>query len=407
MVSSARKWAAFIFALAPIFIETSLNADDTYIYLVTNKQNVGERNQVLGIANALKQKLSESGIQKEFDIKEKAALLEDISQTLAEESDNKGIIIAAELNTIDLIKDIKHQPNIVIVHSSHQITKKHEELTNQVDLIALPKHILTNKSIEKLSSPYTSVIQTVGVAHNLSPSVIKDEYTKYKDKIPPAEHYIGVILGGDAPNPEGKMLYYTEKEARKLATYIAKHTLATRSHLLVLNGPRTGKHDQKTHKILETSHRNGHSDPVTQAFVDELRKQGLKEESHFTLFDFQFEQPSYYKAVLGALLSTNGSLFVAGESTSMVSEAADTLPQGLVTAYIHSAMNQNHKRHCQEERKSGRIHILSFNKKEKSTITNADSKDSLLSTQSAAEVIAEKILELLRKKSETVLLHYQ
>ena len=118
----------------------------------------------------------------------------------------------------------------------------------------------------------TQIIPTIGVAHNLTPDLIQKEYEAHKQDLPKSNKYIGVILGGDAPTPEGKMLYYTQKEAQQLAAYLAGQVKWRKLHLLILNGPRTGKYNPQTHEMIKESHRNGNIDTVTTAFVAELKK---------------------------------------------------------------------------------------------------------------------------------------
>ena len=170
-----------------------------------------------------------------------------------------------------------------------------------------------------------------------------------------------------------------------------------KAHLLILNGPRTGKHNQMTGEPVATSHRDGRVDAVTTAFIEGLQKQGLNPGQDFTLFDFQFGKPSAYPGVLGALHATKSPIFVAGESTSMVSETADCLP-GLVTAYINGAMNENHRKHCASEQEAGRINILENNDGnwkllQEATVSN--SKDS----RPASRIIAESVKKRFEEKS--------
>ena len=132
------------------------------------------------------------------------------------------------------------------------------------------------------------------------------------------------------------------------------------------------------------------------AFVEELKNQGLTSGQDFTLLDFQFGQPSAYPVVLGALCATKSPIFVAGESTSMVSETADCLSPGFVTAYTNGAMNENHHKHCASEQAAGRVNILQ-NHAGKWTLLKAavvDPQD----RRPASQMIAQEISERLKKK---------
>jgi hypothetical protein len=369
----------------------------TFLYLLYDGGKVGEKNQVHGITQALKEYLPKDTVQKEFELKDKEAFLANIQENLfKEDSKNKGIILAAEVGGIDVLSQLKPQKNIVIAHSSHQFTKEHSNLKDAVDIVALPQYVVTGEVLKAIESPDTTLIQTAGVPHNLSPKAIEEAFENNKGIIPVAPKYLGVILGGDAETPERELRFYTAKEAEELASFIASQIKEKQSHLLILNGPRTGKHDQSTGKVIETSHRDGSLDAVTAAFKGSLLKEGLIEGKNFTIFDFQFGKTSVYPVVLGALLKTKSPIFVAGESTSMVSETADCLPKGLVTAFAHNAMNENHRKHCQSEKEAGRInilentdgnwHLLEANK-------TSDSKDSRPASQIIAEAIKKRFEE--------------
>jgi hypothetical protein len=186
----------------------------------------------------------------------------------------------------------------------------------------------------------------------------------------------------------------------QLADYLAPIVKEEKAHLLILNGPRTGKHDQETGNIIESSHRDGGVDAVTTAFVEALKRQGLTQGKDFTLLDFQFGKPSAYPVVLGALLATKSPIFVAGESTSMVSETADCLPKGLVTAYTNTAMNENHHKHCLSEKEAGRINILE-NTDGKWQLFKANEIGDSKASRPASQIIAEAIRERLAEKTSS------
>lgn len=373
-------------------------AGQTFLYLFYDGGKIGDKNQVHGIAHSLKEHLPENTLQKVFELKDKEAFLADAQKNVFRQgSENKGIIVAAGVGGVDIIRQIKPQKNIVIAHSSHQFTKNHANLKDIADIVALPQYVVTDEVHGAIESSYTTLIQTTGVSHNLSPADIEEAYQKSKDPLLLKNAYIGVILGGDAEMPEGGWRYYTAEEARELASYIAPKVKEQQSHLLILNGPRTGKHDQKTGKIIETSHRDGNLDAVTEAFKGSLLKERLIEGKDFTIFDFQFGKPSAYPVVLGALLKTKSLIFVAGESTTMVSETADCLPKGLVTAYTNNAMNENHRKHCVSEREVGRINILQKEDERWQLLEAKEASDPSVS-RPASQIIAEAIKKRFEEK---------
>jgi hypothetical protein len=371
--------------------------NQTLLYLFYDGKRAGEKNQVLGIANALKKDLPDDTVQKEFEPKDKETFLGDIRHNLTEAPHNKGIIIAAEADSIDVLTEIKRlnpHPNMVISHSSHQYTKNHAKLKDVANIVALPQYVVTDEILKEIESSHTKLIQTAGVPHNVSLNDIQEAYKNNLSLIPVAANYLGVILGGDAETPNHEWRYYTAAEAQKLADYLALQVKDRNAHLLILNGPRTGKHNPLTGEVIATSHRDGNGDAVTTAFVEALKNKGLIPAENFTLLDFQFGKPSAYSIVLGVLHATKSPIFVAGESTSMVSETADCLP-GLVTAFHNGAMNQNHINHCASEQKSGRINILKNNNGNWELLEAAAVNDPKMN-QPASHIIAGAIISAFK-----------
>lgn len=387
-------------ALALLFLPCqSAEANNKHLFILTKESNAGDHNQALGIATALKRQIAPEEIQQKiFDISKKEQLLNAV-QEAASAAGSRAIVIAAGTPSIEIMASLPRKDRVIMLHSSHQVSSTHKMLKGRVDYIALPQYTVDAETLEELGGPSTKIITTAGVAHNLTPESIKNEYTAHQKEFPDFSAYKGIILGGDAELPgvdekgKTKWLYYTPEEARKLARYLIRDANENRKHLLILNGPRSGKHDLQTGMERENNHRNGTLDPVTAAFIQELEEQGLKKSVDYSLFDFQYGSPSRYKAVLGALLVTGSPLLVAGESTSMVSESADCLPQGLVTAYYHSAMNVNHKKHCQMENKAGRINILSLEKDKAEFIPAAIAAGQETVSQPASDVIAAAVLK--------------
>ena len=204
-------------------------------------------------------------------------------------------------------------------------------------------------------------------------------------KLPKDTTYIGVVLSGDAPTPEGNQQLYTEANARELARYIAP--LVKDRHLLITNGPRTGKFDPATMAERKDVHRDGRGDPVTQAFVDELAKAKISP-NQYTLLDFQYGvNTNEMDQLLGAVRATKGEMFVAGESTSSISESVDVLPKDAVIVYNTTSMNPVHKAHVDSELNAGRIKRLVEGYGE--VVQNKDSPG--LAGRSAAEMIVDGI----------------
>lgn len=394
-----KTWAIFaaaIFLSGLGYYLLPSKESDTLLYLIYDSSRAGEKNQVLGVANALKRDLPTNTLQLEFDLKKKDEFLTDVRSNIKHGSNKKGIVIAAEVESINILRELGAQNNLVISHSSHQWTKDHARLKDVADVVALPRYVVSAEAKDSIESPHTMLVQMTGVPHNLSKDSIHEAYQYSKNSIPNSDKYVGVILGGDAETPDKQMKYYMSEEAIRLANYLVPIIKEKKAHLLILNGPRTGKHEPLSGKLIETSHRNGQLDAVTRAFIQTLKSEGLNQGQDFTLFDFQFGKASAYPAVLGALAATQSPLYVAGESTSMVSESADCLP-GLVIAYTNGAMNNNHVMHVLSELSAGRINVLEY-RGQQWRLQNAPSVDKKAS-QSAAQSVADAIQKRMREKS--------
>ncbi len=369
------------------------------IYIISDKNFVGDRNNLLGVANQTKEYFKKHHYM--VNIYEHASAdLSAVKHSIAI-SKNKSIILSCAYYGIDAIAylkaDQKVAHNAIAVHLSHQILNspnaKHEQMVQKngysgADLIVLPSHVLDEVSIKNLTSEYTKLLQTIGVAHNTYLSDLEIAYNRDKAMLPKAKKYLGVILAGDAPDSNGEMHYYTTEDAYKLAEHVSKLAIKEKYTVLVGNGPRTGKFDPNTGREANV-HKDGIVDPVTQRFVEILRDKQVD----FKLFDFQKGQPSRKELMFGAILKNPGSkILVPGESTSMISESIDLLPKGSIIIYQNSAMNESHNKHTKAEFDNGRASCMDLNMNVAHPIVTASV------TRSAAELSAEAIYQLVQER---------
>jgi mitochondrial fission protein ELM1 len=346
-----------------------------YTYAIVNKSFAGEKNQIAGICNQLKnicdkkndptprwlRIINKDFVTKEFDIENRSEFETQLKEDLkkSKSGQNNYWIITSGDYGIEFIEQHKKIPQLMFCHSSHQLTPQHQKLINKADIIALPIHTIEAEFEKEVGKSTTKLVKTIGVAHNLTQEKIEESYAQNKNSIIIQGPYLGIILGGDAPTPEGKMLYYTQEEAEKLAEYVAQKAVKENFRILILNGPRTGKHDPKTGIEDKSVHRNSNIDKVTQKFMQTLTSKGLKNNKDFQLFDFQFGSQSMYPTVLGAIAqSTENQIIVTGESTSMISEITSLLSPKQITIFTNEAMNKNHFAHIESEFGAGRANIL-------------------------------------------------
>lgn len=357
--------------------------------------HLGDDNNARGVAAALIQKKVADGIKvvsREVNINSVAAMG---SLASLEKNGDQYVIVGAGKQCLEPLARVKQGAggqNVRTAWSGHQYFPELEDVHASLDSIALPGHVIATDPKAKTIKHTTKrkFVETVGVPHNVTIDSLKPAATEWDDRIPGAKKYLLVILGGDAPTPEGEMKYYTAEEAAALGRYAAEKATREGLTILVTNGPRTGKHNPETGEVTQ-AHRGEDSplDPVSQAFMQAAP--GAQ------MFDFKFREQggviSAYKALLHRVAKTEGSqVLVAGESTSMVSECCDLCP-GRVTIFENAAMNDAHHAHVQSVYEKGLAPVLENNSGEMSLsqIDALSAASSASSAVTAAEMVADHI----------------
>ncbi len=292
-----------------------------------------------------------------MDVDTKKISSSEIQKKVKEDKETKKVIvIGAGEGGIDGIQQFPQNLNLMICLTSHMFLERYKdpELLKKVMFIALPTHD-TSFDHENMGR---KLIETIGVAHNRQVEDASSAYQKYQSELPEGKTYLGVVLGGDAPTPTKEINLFTKEDAEKVAAYVIKKAQESNASVLISNGPRTGKYTLEKMEI-KTAHRDGKLDSVTAHFKEILEtKLG---ETRVKVFDFQFDQkPPYnsFELILGAVKATKGELLVPGDSTSMISEAIDTMAPQRVVVYENSAINEVHHAHIASEFEAGRAAIL-------------------------------------------------
>lgn len=344
-------------------------SNTTSIKLVKKSANVGDCDQLNGVGQATLDY---------FAAKEQPATIHEIEIDNFTHSSvsNNSIIIAAGLEGIAALMQAQTEPgkrhlNVYLTHQWYPEiellikagTANTTATTGTADLIALPSHAVTEEIINKFANSLTTLIITTGVCHNVQVKDIIAEYNLFKNQFLEAKQSIGIVLAGDAPCSSKTWFYFTPQEAENLANFIANYlheTKALGANLLVTNGPRTGKFIAEGEEDKK-AHRNGTMDLVTKKFMQTLDHQGIK---NTQLFDFQYDAPSAFKAILGALRAneTASEIFLPGESISMISQGLDVLQKTSMIIYMNSAMNATHTQYVNEVYASGKAKILTKDK---------------------------------------------
>ncbi len=365
------------------------------LHLLTNPTFLGEKNQALGIKTMLEKQYTLKIIETNAWDDSKNEELVALQALIDAESDTQHILIATGDHGLEALQKFKHSANknVLSVYSSHQIFPELKKAASYIDIAALPTHVIDQQIRSELSALNLRLIETVGVAHNVSVAELDEAYSNWqkesKAPIVPSENYIGVILGGDAPEPNGTMRYFTAKEATQLAKYLVELSKQNNNAtLLITNSPRTGKYDPITQKEQKV-HTGETLDETSKALLNELHLH--KDTVQHQFFDFVSGNKSAYKPILGALQKNQNSIaVVTGDSTSMVTEMTDSLIDKPLYIINVGSMNNSHKAHARSVNEAGYAHLVTLDDK----VHIVSPKENTLTKQkrvTAAESIAKTI----------------
>jgi hypothetical protein len=158
--------------------------------------------------------------------------------------------------------------------------------------------------------------------------------------IDPSTSYI-VMLAGDTQQEDGSWVSYNRKMLDELLKSLPKN-----ENILILSGPRTGKHLENTNKLDESAHKT-ETDYITRT----VQAQGIK---NWKIVDFKYGEKSLWDSALHfCIIHTNVGLVLPGESTSMISEV---LSLGILPiVYEHKAMTPGSHKYLKQLQQEGRI----------------------------------------------------
>lgn len=359
---------------------------------------LGDKNQATGIKNALQKKLANEPVSKietkEWD-ESKDIEYKELQRELASDA-HKHVLIAVGDHGIQALQKIKKTrgPKFLTVYASHQLSLDLKKIISSIDILALPIHIKDSQFQKDLPKRNFKFVKTLGVAHCVYledlPQALLDWQKNSPQPIKLNKRYIGVLLGGDAPDADGAMRYLTKDDAKKLARFLVNlYIEKDKPTLLITNSPRTGKFNPETNEELKV-HTGVSIDETSQALLSELDKHNVK----YQFFDFVTGKTSAYKAILGALHHSKDSITViTGDSTSMVTEIVDSLADTPCYVVNVNSMSAAHQAHVRFVNKYGYAHMVDLRKDD---FTIFPPQQGLTDKHyTAAEVISHTIIESL------------
>lgn len=192
--------------------------------------------------------------------------------------------------------------------------------------IVMPQHAI-DENLKAMQSN-VNLIEIQGVFHTRTLDNIKGEKA---DSIDQSTHII-LMLGGDTEQQDGTWKRFTKEMAE-----VVVNALPQDKNILILNGPRTGKHqDSDTITLDATAHKTT-PDHVT-AHVQTISH------NKWNIQDFQYGKSSLWGPALKFCLDhPKTALIIPGESTSMISECLTLGIRPII--YKHEAMTATSKKY--------------------------------------------------------------
>ena len=361
------------------------------LLVVLNEGRIGDQNQLNGIVDELSKTQSKWSINYLKNIQ-----TSEIEAAIGQACKNsyKLALLTSGPDGIKVIDNISSKlcPSVLVVSSAHMLFKDHINILGKVNILALPSYSFDNEFEHKAEKVGTKIVKTLGVAHNITLKSIEDEYNRFKDRfswLKKQDKIAMIVLGGDAPDSDGKIHYYTSSEAQKTAEYIGNFCKSNNYSLLIFNGPRTGQYDSTTGDKNADAHTNDKLDEVTESFMKKIETH-LKPDQ-YKLYNYSKNSASPYRAGFWVVKNAKtGKCFLPGESTSMISEANDILPSQTIII-SNGAMNESHLKHAILEAKAAKAIVLDENFQE--IKIPVDQAISVKARKTNAELIADQIID--------------
>lgn len=226
-----------------------------------------------------------------------------------------------------------------------------------LDYIAIPEAAVDTPEKSQIIEAIKKHSLTFAVpTNNPTSEDIKRSYEEWGIGNKPAldKKYIIVMLPGDAPDSEG-MRYFTVESADKLVSYI-KHSWEQNPEysIIIHNGPRTGKYDPATGKVVCThEYKKGEEDPAIARDAISRHFLALLEQNQipYYFFNFAFEVEgknrkagSVFNPLLYIAQADKDNIFIIpGESVSMLGQIPLYVSSYNAIVFKPDSMNSSHE----------------------------------------------------------------
>ena len=344
---------------------------DYTIYFLVNDSNVGDNLTAHAIAHGLKDNLGNT-----YDVTE---INKDNLKFINDLIEDNDIVVGAGLHNLFILTDL----NAFTIWSCHQLPDVGIDFINMIDLVALPKHAFYRSSSDVIT---TNLLETSGVAHSRRAEDIIQAYSD--STIKRNGCYDFLILGGDAPEENGNMKYFSAKAATSITNYVSNHR-DQNSHLLLTNSHRTGKHNPSTGNIIEYG-----------SEIDNISKECL---ANIMGIEHDFfnarSATNNYPALLGAIIThAESKIYIPGESISMISEALSLFPMENIFIYETDSMSGSHYAHLKSILDRYPVNYLKLG--DEYTLTPVRETASKSSKYNACDDIVKNAFNILKERQD-------
>lgn len=327
------------------------------ILLLVSMINTGDVNHANSVAIELAKKIEGDSQTIKIDANKDLVEIEKEYTALSKSVEERYIVLVVGEKALQVFDHLSDRTKINAytycgIHQFNALLSKRLP----IDHIGIPKTELDtdDKKAAILAFPHHTLTFAVP---NVNPSIesLKSAYENWNlNNKPRVGNFIVVMLPGDAPDENNKMRFFTKESAAKIAqeiTYLWKY-VGEDYVVLIENGPRTGKFDPETGKVVGTHEfKKGDNpedaiDKVTKHFIESLEIPKNK----FQLFNFAFEDNagvknkiSCHEQLLYLVQASKHNYFVVpGESISTIAQISLMLRGDHVIGVKPDSMNRAH-----------------------------------------------------------------
>ncbi len=332
------------------------------INYITNTRKglkVGERNQALGVVDALRA-VHKDAIMLEYDIGDIARLAE----VLTKYDKEKHIVIGVSDSGVQAFSHLPVIKNSTAILMGHEVPEHAETVADKIHILAVPGHVTHCPDMKGVI-----IVRTDGVSNTMTAE--KAAYAcrdwMHKFAVGRGQPVVVAMLGGTVDGKD-----YQPHEAERMAEYIAEKAREKGAYIIATNSPRSNPHD-------------------TEVFTRTLSSSGC--DNAFFPFDMKNQNnETPYRAMVGLVAkSPENRIVMTGDSVSMPCEIARVVPPRQMYLYPVSNINRQNQEFMEwmyRNGRAGRVNTAGFTEEYVPSLQ-------VLDTMDAAGQIAQAMLSIM------------